>query len=57
MNLRSNITGTELTANATLRISLLDYPSATPAYFVVNMTYRECFPYAFDVPAVEPVEI
>ena len=37
-------TGLEVTKNMTVKIGLIDYPTATPYYQFVELTYRECFP-------------
>ena len=53
MNLKSERTGTIMTANATLYIDLELYPTSTPAVFYIDMTYRECLPVDFSGPIIE----
>ena len=40
--LRSDPIGTEITEYINLKISLIDYPSSTPAFFNLAVVYREC---------------
>lgn len=57
MRLASYNKGTTVTANATLTIDLEWYPSSTPAFLQVNMTYRECMPQDFSGPEVVVPEL
>lgn len=57
MFLDSFKTGLEVTKNMTVMIGLRDYPTATPYYQFVNLTYRECFPDNFRGKHIEDIEI
>ena len=57
MFLTSWETGLEVTKNMTVKVSLYEYPSATPYYQFVNVTYRECFPDDFKGEYIEDQKI
>mgnify|MGYP007004900297 CR=1 FL=1 len=53
MALNSERIGSTMIANTTLHIDLELYPTATPAIFQVDLTYRECYPTDFTGPFIE----
>ena len=53
----SEKTGTTLSDTMLVRMSLVDYPSSTPAEFTVKLTYRECFPLDFSGPEIDDVKM
>lgn len=57
VSLKSEVTGTEIEQRVTLRIALQDYPESTAANIPILLTYRECEPLAFMVPAIADVVI
>ena len=57
MKLSSFQSGTVLKKSTVLKISLTRYPSATPAFFPIELEYRECFPADFSGPDVRLPEI
>ena len=52
MQLKSVPYGREINENIRLEISLIGYPSATPAIFETRLVYRECLPESFEAPYV-----
>ena len=36
-------------------MKLVEYPTSTPAEFVITITYRECYPYDFSGPIIEDI--
>jgi len=54
-NLTSTATGTTLYDYFTLVVSLVEYPTATPAAFQVRLQYRECFPFNFKGPKINDI--
>ena len=49
--------GLQVTTNMTVKVSLYEYPTATPYYQFVNVTYRECFPDDFRGEYIEDQKI